>query len=415
MLETEPIASLTITVFARHSSDCPKHADPQWKRCKCRKTLYIREGGKTRYVSAKTRSWERAEKVAQEERDKRDPVKVILQKIAEREAAKKAAAVLGATTFEAAIKQYLGGMKTQRGSSLNAYRSSLRRVQRWADANGIANLQDVNGAMLDRWRTEWAVDAEVRSDRLALNSQAALLIRIRAFFKWATVTGLLDRNPALALKAITTEDSQTWPLTDAQFEEVLEATRKFDAESRYNAAKVGQQLRAIFLIQRWTGLRIGDALTLPKSALQGNRIRLTTQKTGADMECVLPDHVVKALNSLPQRPEEHPDYFFWSRRCTREVQANKWIRKVKQLNRYLSLVNDNGEPMEFRSHMLRDSFAVEMLLAEVPLGKVSKLLSHKSIAVTERYYAKWVKSRLRQLEGDVVTAMRKMGVTVGGR
>jgi formylmethanofuran dehydrogenase subunit E len=48
-----------------------------------RKSLYIREHGKTAYVSAKTRSWEQAERVAARERDKRDPVKIELQKIAE--------------------------------------------------------------------------------------------------------------------------------------------------------------------------------------------------------------------------------------------------------------------------------------------------------------------------------------------
>ena len=33
MTTAEPIASFTISVFARHSVDCLKHHDPQWKRC----------------------------------------------------------------------------------------------------------------------------------------------------------------------------------------------------------------------------------------------------------------------------------------------------------------------------------------------------------------------------------------------
>jgi hypothetical protein len=76
----EPLASLTITVFTRHSVNCPRQNDPQWKRCKCRKSLYIREGGKTRYISAKTRFWAEAERVARAEQDKRDPVKIALCK-----------------------------------------------------------------------------------------------------------------------------------------------------------------------------------------------------------------------------------------------------------------------------------------------------------------------------------------------
>src|ERR1700733_1684887 len=84
MTADEPIASLTISVFTRHSEECPQRDNPQWRRCKCRKSLYIREHGKTKYVSAKTRSWEEAERIARAERDKRDPVKIELQKIAEK-------------------------------------------------------------------------------------------------------------------------------------------------------------------------------------------------------------------------------------------------------------------------------------------------------------------------------------------
>ena len=54
----------------------------------------------------------------------------------------------------------------------------------------------------------------------------------------------------------------------------------------------------------------------------------------------------------------------------------------------------------------------EMLLAGVPLGKVSKLLTHESVTMTERYYAKWTASRIQQLEDEAVAAMRRMGVTV---
>jgi integrase len=55
---------------------------------------------------------------------------------------------------------------------------------------------------------------------------------------------------------------------------------------------------------------------------------------------------------------------------------------------------------------------VEMLLTDVPLEKVSKLLGHESVTITERYYAKWTKKRREQLEDEAVAAMRRMGVTV---
>jgi integrase len=51
--------------------------------------------------------------------------------------------------------------------------------------------------------------------------------------------------------------------------------------------------------------------------------------------------------------------------------------------------------------MLRDTFAVEMLLAGVPLEQVSMLLGHKSVKITEKHYAPWVKARQEQLAANV--------------
>jgi len=412
---SEPISSLTITVFARHSSDCPKSNDPQWKRCKCRKSLYIREDGKTQYLSAQTRSWAEAERVAQAERDKRDPVKIELQKIAESEAAKDA---IRLKSLVEALEQWLSGMKSPGASSVDAYRSTTRKIQRWADSVRVVNISDVTPALLHEWRASWSPDAPDKANRLALTTQAALLTRVKAFFRWAAAMEYTRRSPALMLKAVTPDASQTWPLTPKQFDELLAATYRLDASARYKSAQIGQHLRALFLVQRWTGLRVGDVLSLPKSALRGNRLTAVIQKKrnrkpgACQVECILPDHVVQALTSLPRRKEDHPDYFFWSKTCSEHVNTNKWIRKIDRINGYLSFTDEAGAPMGFRSHMLRDTFAVEMLLAGVPLEKVSKLLAHESVTITERYYAKWTASRRQQLEGEAVAAMRRMGAKV---
>ena len=42
-----------------------------------------------------------------------------------------------------------------------------------------------------------------------------------------------------------------------------------------------------------------------------------------------------------------------------------------------------------------------MLLAGVPLEQVSMLLGHKSVKITEKHYAPWVKARQEQLEQNV--------------
>lgn len=66
-----------------------------------------------------------------------------------------------------------------------------------------------------------------------------------------------------------------------------------------------------------------------------------------------------------------------------------------------NLRGDDGSPKRCHPHMLRDTFAVEMLLAGVPLEQVSILLGHKSVKITEKHCAPWVKARQEQLAANV--------------
>jgi integrase/recombinase XerD len=59
------------------------------------------------------------------------------------------------------------------------------------------------------------------------------------------------------------------------------------------------------------------------------------------------------------------------------------------------------------SHRFRDTFAVELLLAGVPIERVSILLGHQSVRVTEKHYNPWVRSRQEQLEADVASAWKQ--------
>ena len=54
--------------------------------------------------------------------------------------------------------------------------------------------------------------------------------------------------------------------------------------------------------------------------------------------------------------------------------------------------------------MFRDTFAVEMLLAGVPIDQVSLLLGHASVKITAKSYAPFVKARQLQLQESVRNA-----------
>ena len=60
-------------------------------------------------------------------------------------------------------------------------------------------------------------------------------------------------------------------------------------------------------------------------------------------------------------------------------------------------------------HRFRDTFAVELLLAGVPIEQVSVLLGHASVKITEKHYAPWIRTRQEKLEEDVRKSWGEVG------
>jgi integrase/recombinase XerD len=86
--------------------------------------------------------------------------------------------------------------------------------------------------------------------------------------------------------------------------------------------------------------------------------------------------------------------FFWTGLSTPKTAAGIWQESLKRLF-VLAGIPDG------HAHRFRDTFSVELLLAGVPIERVSILLGHQSVRITEKHYAPWVRASQEQLEADV--------------
>jgi len=132
------------------------------------------------------------------------------------------------------------------------------------------------------------------------------------------------------------------------------------------------------------------------AGLSGNRLFLYTQKTGVPVYVPLPPFVVEALEACPRISER---YWFWTGIGSKETLAGNWRRAFRRLCEIAGI--QGGHP-----HRFRDTLAIELLLEGVPMERVSILLGHSSVKITERHYAPWVQARQAQLESDLVRAWR---------
>ena len=124
-----------------------------------------------------------------------------------------------------------------------------------------------------------------------------------------------------------------------------------------------------------------------KDAIDGHNLTLRRAKSGEGVKVYRPGFVTKALERITQPDQAH---FFWSGTSLPVTAAHYWRSR-------LNLVARRAGVKDFRPHRLRDTFAVEALLAGVSMQNVSALPGHGSVSTTEQYYAAWKVARRDRL------------------
>lgn len=366
-----------ITIFVRHNPAC-KHAGKAFhKGCDCPKHFRWYAEGKQHFRSAGVRSWAEAE---------RKKTELTAQLSGEAPVTRKEKA----TSIRAAAFVFLADKKAQ-GVSESAYgkhKLDLERLAEFCEARGVFTVQAVTLPVLVEFRGTW--------DKWYGSSVSRMFMqkRIQMFFRFCKAAKYCPDE--LRLSPIRVTEPKTQPLTEKEYEALLEAVPLEFTNG--NAARV----RAVIQLMRWSGLAVRDATVLASGELlySSNRVyHVTTdrQKTGVHVSVPIP--AALALEIIAH-PMTSPDYFFWDPKASTAQSA------AAKMSQYISAVFKRaGVKCEGHmvSHRLRDTFAVDLLTKGVPLEDVSKLLGHESVTTTEKSYAPWVKGRQDRLT-NIVTA-----------
>ena len=272
-------------------------------------------------------------------------------------------------TVQDACHAYLAEVKARnaRKSTIESYRCLLGQLQSFAERAGIASLDGLDSNALRNWRAQW---------RWAPNTQRRALAQLRAFFSFARREGWIAASPAGNICLPQSDARPTMPLSVAEMRAMLAASAACQAT------------QAMLLLMRYSGLSIRDAATLRKDAVTDTGEVVTQRaKTGELVTVALPEQALAALEaaSEPGRP-----YYFWTGRSEPVTAAKLWRKR-------LAKVAAKAAVKDFHPHRLRDTFAVELLLAGVLIQDVSTLLGHSSVTTTERHYAPWNLARRMRL------------------
>jgi integrase/recombinase XerD len=389
----------TVTVYTRHSSACSRKADPYWRRCQCPKWLYVNDDGVRSQKSARTRSWDRADE--ERRRLERQFELLTLHGFANGGITPKPQTTArtqdGPITLASAVAKFLAAKRKENLAESTMSKLTTifgKQMLTWAASEHIDHVESVGVAELECFRETWTDAPLARKKKQE---------RVIGFFYYCVRLGWIKSNPAALLGRIKVKEKPTDYFPKDEFEKIIQATyiynpKAWNTEPRNQATRV----RTLILLMRWSGLSIRDAVRLERSNLtEGDELFLYRAKTGHPVYVPLPPEVAAALRNIPASPCPNPRYFFWSGNGNIRSAVGNWQRSLRRVFGLAEIKHVDGKKKRCHPHMFRDTFAVECLLAGLPLEQVSVLLAHKSVKVTERHYAPWVRARQEQLATNV--------------
>ena len=358
-----------LTIYRRHRKNCEHRREGRkYRRCRCPIWVDGFLAGREIRKSLDAADWQKAQDLVREmeatesePKDSNEPI-----------------------TLQIAGERCLADAKARmlNESTIYKYRLLFKQIGDFAKKHGLRYLKELDLQTLDVFRSEW---------KDGPRSSLKKLERLRSFLRFCERRKWIDDNPAIGLKSPKIQNRPTMPFTHAETLKILAA---FDKYAKRAGVANAQRLKAFVLLLRYSGMRIGDTVKCDVGRITGNKLFLYTQKTGTPVKCVLPDFVVRELDAAPKSSEGH---FFWTGKSKLHSAIGKWQRRLQTL---FTLAEVQGG----HAHRFRDTFAVELLLAGVPLERVSVLLGHQSVRITERHYSPWVRSRQEQLEQDLQRA-----------
>ncbi len=249
--------------------------------------------------------------------------------------------------------------------TLDAYRRDLAALSEWAQAQRIADLEDMQAEQLRGF-----VAAEHRRG-LSPKSLQRRLSACRSYYQWLLKHGRIAASPAASLRA---------PKAPRKLPQVLDADEAVRLVEVPTDAPLGRRDRALLELFYSSGLRLSElcALRWRDLDLPGGMVTVTGKGNKQRMVPV-GSHARNALAEWRQeRPADNGAFVFPGRGDGPITQRAVQIR-IKHL------AHRQGLFKHVHPHMLRHSFASHILESSGDLRGVQELLGHADIATTQIY------------------------------
>lgn len=281
--------------------------------------------------------------------------------------------------FEASLRRRGLAEATRR-----AYLSDLHQLAEWCEG------RDVTAEQLDlRGLRRWA--QQISADGAAASTLARKLASVRTFLDAKVERGELSQNVADLISGPKLPRDLPRVLSAAEIQRLLDGIP--------TSTPLQLRDRAMFELTYACGLRAGELVSLPLSALDMDEEQLRVEgKGGATRIVPFGEHAGRMLRRYLDRARpqlvaagERPEELFLTR-SGRRLHPSDVRRRLE------NCLRDSGVAAGISPHSLRHSFATHLLNGGADLRSVQELLGHRSISATQ-IYTRVESARLRQQYG----------------
>lgn len=248
-------------------------------------------------------------------------------------------------------------------------------------------LSDITPAFLERY------EAYLREKGNSPNTIHKDMRYIRKIFNDAYREDLIEhKDIPFRIYKLKAEKTTRSYLSDEELKKIEDL--KLDTGSKLDLH------RDMFVFSSYAaGLRISDVLMLKWKNFNGTHLNTVSKKTKAQLSIKLPAKAKSILEKYQQGGTESNDYIFPM--LEKDLDENAPVVLDRAISRATALINKNLKSVaalakiekKISFHVSRHSFATRALTKGITIDKVSKLLGHQNLAVTQ-IYAKIVSSEL---------------------
>lgn len=288
-------------------------------------------------------------------------------------------------TLEEMKRQFLEYLEIEKGRSIHTVTNYDHYLSRFLEYSKVTDPKKLTEEMVREYRL-WlnrqpGTKVGRQVDTLKRKTQNYYLIALRAFLKYLRRRGVASLNPERIELAKVPERSLD--LISSQ-----ELTRLMEAPERNTL--VGMRDRAMLELLFSTGLRVSELCSLSQEDVDLTRDEFSIRGKGDKVRVVfLSDTAREAIREYLKARKDFDDAMFvqYGKNAKQTSVANKGLRLTPRsvqriMKKYATIA---GITRKVTPHVIRHSFATDLLSNGADLRSVQALLGHAHIGTTQIY------------------------------